>query len=179
MRVLVPADFVSAKQAIRVAAQVPGPVYLRMGRAAVPAIYDARERFELGKAKRLREGRDLTLIACGVAVSCALEAANLLEEHDIHAEVIDAFSIKPLDTKTIVASIAKTGLAMTCEEHSIIGGLGSAVAELLAEHPGLCRGPLARIGVKDRFGTSGEMEELFAEYGLDAQAIRDRAVTMV
>jgi len=176
MRVLVPADYPSAKAALRIAAYNPGPFYIRMGRANVPIIYDdkAAASLALGSAQILREGSDVTLIACGVEVDQALQAAELLAQEGISAEVIDAFSIKPLDEVTILASVQKTGAVVTCEEHSIIGGLGSAVAELFAEQPepgSLLRKPLKRIGVLDRFGTSGELEELFKEYSLDADAI--------
>ena len=184
MRVLVPADYQSAKAALRIAAQTPGPFYIRMGRANVPVIYDrqAAAAFALGTARVLREGSDVTLVACGVEVDQALQAAVMLARDGISAEVIDAFSIKPLDEATILASIRKTGAVVTCEEHSIIGGLGSTVAELLVEQPdigSLLRTPLKRIGVLDRFGTSGEFKELFAEYSLDAQAIYTAAREML
>jgi transketolase len=171
MRVLVPADYQSAKAALRIAAVTPGPFYVRMGRAAVEQIYKSTEGFVLGKARVLREGTDVSIIACGLEVGCALQAAENLAERGISAEVIDAFSIKPLDEETILTSARKTGFVVTAEEHSVIGGLGEAVAALLAENPGVSRRPLARIGVHDCFGTSGEFEELFSDYGLDAQAI--------
>ena len=179
MRVLVPADYTSAKAALRIAAATPGPVYVRMGRAEVPVLYDEPTGFELGKARVLREGGDVTIVACGVEVDQALAAAELLAEQGIEAEIIDAFSIKPLDEATILASVGKTGKLVTAEEHSVIGGLGSAVAELLIEKdPGLLRKPMVRIGVQDRFGTSGDFEELFREYGLDAKAILDAVVSL-
>ena len=163
MRVLVPADAVAARAAIRVAATTPGPFYVRLGRAAVPVIYGDDYTFELGKARVLREGAHVTLAACGVMVEQALAAADELELEGIHAEVIDVSTIKPLDAGTIVASALKTGAVVTCEEHSIIGGLGSAVAEVLGEHAPV---PLARVGVRDVFGTSGEPAELMAHFGL-------------
>ena len=163
MRVLVPADAVAARAAIRVAATTPGPFYVRLGRAAVPVIYGDDYTFELGKARVLREGTHVTLAACGVMVEQALAAADELELEGIHAEVIDVSTIKPLDAGTIVASALKTGAVVTCEEHSIIGGLGSAVAEVLGEHAPV---PLARVGVRDVFGTSGEPAELMAHFGL-------------
>ncbi len=168
MRVLVPADYPSAKAALRLAAETPGPFFVRLGRAGVPELYAADDRFEVGKAKVLRAGSDVTIVACGVEVSAALEAADTLAAQGVSAEVIDAFSIKPLDTDTILASASKTGHVVTCEEHNIIGGLGSAVAETLGEG-GPC--PLQRVGVKDRFGQSGEPDELLHYFGLDAQAI--------
>ncbi|MDR2108712.1 MAG: transketolase family protein [Coriobacteriales bacterium] len=179
MRVLVPADYASARQALRLAAFTPGPVYVRLGRAALPQIYDEQQRFALGNALLLRPGTDVTLIACGAEVAEALTAAELLLQHDVHAEVIDAFSIKPLDASTILQSVARTGAVVSCEEHSVIGGLGSAIAELLAENPGLAKRPLARVGVQDRFGTSGNTPELFAEYRLDGEAIAQAALSVV
>jgi transketolase len=176
MRVLVPADYHAAKAALRIAATTPGPFYVRMGRANLPQIYPDTSGFDLGKARVLRQGSDVTIIACGVEVSFALEAADQLAVKGIQAEVIDAFSIKPLDEATILESARKTGCVLTAEEHSVIGGLGAAVAEALAEHPGILRKPLRRIGVQDRFGTSGEFKELFRDYGLDTQAIYDVVV---
>ena len=179
MRVLVPADYTSAKAALRIAANTPGPVYVRMGRAPVPVLYEEIDGFELGKARVLREGSDATIIACGVEVDFALKAADQLAEQGIDVEVVDAFSIKPLDEDTILASIRKTGSVITAEEHSIIGGLGSAVAELIAEKaPDALRTPMRRIGVQDRFGTSGDMDELFREYGLDVQALCAAVVSL-
>ncbi|MCL2332608.1 MAG: transketolase family protein [Actinomycetia bacterium] len=173
MRVLVPADYPSAKIALRMAAETPGPFFVRLGRAEVPELYTAEERFELGRAKVLRVGSDLTIIACGVEVKAALEAARVLADRGISAEVIDAFSIKPLDMETILESAAKTGCVVTCEEHNIIGGLGSAVAETLGEGQPC---PLRRVGVQDRFGQSGEPDELLHYFGLDAPAIVEAAL---
>jgi transketolase len=163
MRVLVPADYIAAKAAIRLAATTPGPFYIRLGRAAVPVIYDADYTFELGAARVLSEGVHVTLAACGVMVEQALAAAEELELEGIHAEVLDVATIKPLPADAIVASARKTGAVVTCEAHSIIGGLGSAVAEALGE---LAPVPLARVGVADVFGTSGEPAELMAHFGL-------------
>ena len=168
MRVLVPADFAAAKAAIKLAAETPGPVYIRMGRASVPCVYDENSVFEVGRAKVLREGSDVTIVACGVEIDEALKAAEALAENGVSAEVIDAFSIKPLDEETILASARKTGCVVTAEEHSVIGGLGGAVAELLSEKLPL---PLVRVGMRDCFGTSGEMAELMREFELDAPAI--------
>lgn len=168
MRVLVPADFAAAKAAIKLAAETPGPVYIRMGRASVPCVYDESSVFEVGRAKVLREGSDVTIVACGVEIDEALKAAEALAEKGVSAEVIDAFSIKPLGEETILASARKTGCVVTAEEHSVIGGLGGAVAELLSEKLPL---PLVRVGMRDCFGTSGEMAELMREFELDAPAI--------
>ncbi|MCX8007375.1 MAG: transketolase family protein [Coriobacteriia bacterium] len=174
MRVLVPADVHAAAAAIRLAAATPGPFYVRLGRAAVPVIHPEGVEVGVGRAAVLREGDDVTVVACGVMVAEALAAADLLAADGISAEVVDAFSIKPLDAETLLASARKTGAVVTAEEHSVIGGLGSAVAELLGEHRPV---PMRRVGVRDSFGTSGEPDELMAHYGLTAadiaQAVRE------
>ncbi len=168
MRVLVPADFNAAKAAIRCAAMTPGPFYVRLGRATLPEVYAEGAEWELGRANVLRKGSDVTLAACGVMVAEALAAADLLVADGISAEVIDVATIKPIDAETIVASAKKTGAVVTCEEHSIIGGLGSAVAEVLGENAPV---PLKRIGVNDVFGTSGDPDELTVHFGLKATDI--------
>lgn len=168
MRVLVPADYAAARAAIKLAAATPGPVYVRMGRASVPCVYDDEVELEIGRAYVLREGTDVSIVANGVEIREALLAADALAEEGISAEVIDAFSVKPLDADTILASAGKTGRVVVAEEHSVIGGLGSAVSELLAaNHPT----PVEFVGVRDRFGKSGEFEELMRYFELDAQAI--------
>ncbi len=168
MRVLVPADYAAAEAAIKLAAETPGPVYVRMGRASVPAVYADGVELELGRAYVLREGSDVTIVACGVEVEQALVAAEELAEQGISAEVIDAFSVKPLDKATIVASARKTGAVVVAEEHSVHGGLGAQVAQALCEeHPV----PVAFVAMQDRFGKSGEFEELLAYFGLDSKAI--------
>ncbi len=168
MRVLVPADYNAACAAIRLAAETPGPFYVRLGRVGAPQVHPDGFELELGRAYVLREGTDVTLAACGFMVSEALAAADLLAADGISAEVIDVASIKPLDADTLIASARKTGAVVTCEEHSIIGGLGSAVAEVLAENAPT---KMARVGVKDVFGTSGEPAELMAHFGLTAAGI--------
>ena len=167
MRVLVPADFAAARAAIKLAAATEGPVYVRMGRAAVPCVYDDEVELEIGAAYVLREGTDVTIVANGVEIREALAAAEQLAAEGISAEVIDAFSVKPLDAGTIGASLAKTGCA---EEHSVMGGLGAAVCELACEG---CPVPVELVGVRDRFGKSGEFEELLAYFSIDAAAIVD------
>ncbi len=168
MRVLVPADYESACAAIRLAAAEPGPVYVRMGRAKVPQVYEPGFEMALGGSRVLREGSDVTLVACGIEVDEALKAAELLAAEGVQAEVIDAYSVKPLDEEAVVASAAKTGRVVTCEEHSVNGGLGSIVAGVLARrHP--C--PMRMIGTQDVFGTSGELAELLVKYGCDSAAI--------
>ena len=168
MRVLVPADYAAARAAIKLAAATLGPVYVRMGRASVPCVYDDEVVLEIGRAYVLREGTDVSIVANGVEIREALLAADALAEEGISAEVIDAFSVKPLDADTILASAGKTGRVVVAEEHSVIGGLGSAVSELLAANRPT---PVEFVGVRDRFGKSGEFEELMRYFELDAQAI--------
>ena len=168
MRVLVPADYESARAAIRLSAAIEGPMYVRMGRAKVPQVYEPGFEMVLGGSRVLREGTDVTLIACGIEVDQALKAAEKLAEQGVSAEVIDAYSVKPLDEKTVLASAAKTGRVVTCEEHSINGGLGSIVASVLARN-NPC--PMRMIGTQDVFGTSGELAELLVKYGCDDNAI--------
>ncbi len=168
MRVLVPADYESARAAIRLSAAIEGPVYVRMGRAKVPQVYEPGFEMVLGGSRVLREGADVTIIACGIEVDQALKAAEKLAEQGVSAEVIDAYSVKPLDEKTVLASAAKTGRVVTCEEHSVNGGLGSIVASVLARN-NPC--PMRMIGTQDVFGTSGELAELLVKYGCDDNAI--------
>ncbi len=176
MKVLVPADYYAAKQAIRIAATNPGPFYVRLGRAKVPVVYDANTKLELGKSYVLREGCDVTLVAIGVEVDAAIKAAEMLSQEGIQAEIVDAFSIKPFDEETLLKSVNKTSCVVSCEEHSIIGGLGSAVAEVLSKNNPV---PLEMIGVNDCFGISGQPDELLLEYKLDAQAICDAAKKVI
>lgn len=170
MRVLVPADYASAVAAIRLAAATPGPFYVRLGREPLPEVYDEGFTCDVAFANVLREGSDISIMACGVEVAQALAAADALAAEGISAEVVDVMSVKPLDEETIIASAAKTGRVLTVEEHSIYGGMGSAVAELLGEkHPV----PVTRLGMTT-FGQSGDAAELLAHYGLDAAGIAAR-----
>lgn len=170
MRVLVPADYASAVAAIRLAASTPGPFYVRLGREPLPEVYDEGFTCDVAFANVLREGSDISIMACGVEVAQALAAADALAAEGISAEVVDVMSVKPLDEETIIASAAKTGRVLTVEEHSIYGGMGSAVAELLGEkHPV----PVTRLGMTT-FGQSGDAAELLAHYGLDAAGIAAR-----
>lgn len=170
MRVLVPADYASAAAAIRLAAATPGPFYVRLGREPLPEVYDEGFTCDVAFANVLREGSDISIMACGVEVAQALAAADALAAEGISAEVVDVMSVKPLDEETIIASAAKTGRVLTVEEHSIYGGMGSAVAELLGEkHPV----PVTRLGMTT-FGQSGDAAELLAYYGLDAAGIAAR-----
>lgn len=168
MRVLVPADYESAKAAIRLAAKVPGPFYIRLGREGLPEVYgDGLALEDPAFARVLREGTDVTIAACGVEVAQALAAADLLAEDGIDAEVIDVMSVKPLAEDVILTSAEKTGLVVTVEEHSIYGGMGSAVAELLGEKLPV---RVSRMGMTT-FGQSASAAELLAHYGLDANGI--------
>ncbi len=169
MVVINPSDDIEAKAAVRAAYEHEGPVYMRFGRAAVPVINDnADYKFEIGKGVLLKEGKDLTIIATGLCVPEALGAAELLKAKGIDAEVINIHTIKPLDEELVLTSAKKTGRVFTAEEHSILGGLGSAVAEVLSEK---CPTKLTRIGVNDVFGESGPAAELIHKYGLDAEGI--------
>ena len=168
MRVLVPADYAAARAALRLAAATPGPVYVRMGRASVPAVYADGVELELGRAYVLREGADATVVACGVEVGQSLKAAEALAAEGVDVEVIDAFSVKPLDEETVLASVRKTGRVVVAEEHSVHGGLGSAVAEVLARR---LPAPAEFVGMRDAFGKSGEFEELLDYFDLGSGAI--------
>ncbi len=169
MVVLSPADYVEAKAAVKAAAEYEGPVYLRFGRAAVPVINDeASYQFEIGKGLVLREGSDVTIVATGIMVSASLEVAEKLAAEGISAEVINIHTIKPLDKDTILASAKKTGKVVTAEEHSVIGGLGSAVCDVLCENNPV---PVCKIGMNDVFGESGSAAALVAKYGLDADGV--------
>lgn len=169
MTIINPSDDVEARAAVKAAYEMEGPVYLRFGRLAVPVINDRDDyKFEIGKGVVLKEGTDLTLIATGLEVAEALVAAEKLEADGISVEVINMHTIKPLDVDLVVRSAAKTGKVVTVEEHSIIGGLGSAVAEVLAEKQ---PAKLLRIGVEDRFGESGPALKLLEKYELDAAGI--------
>jgi len=168
MTVISPADANETYEATIAIAGHDGPCYMRMGRADFPMITPEGVRFEIGKATVLREGNDITLIGTGQMVMLCLEAADILAERGISAEVINMSTIKPLDADAVIRSVAKTGCVVTAEEHSIIGGLGSAVAECLAER---MPAPLARVGVKDSFGESGDPKELMKKYGLTTNDI--------
>lgn len=168
MVVLNPADAVEARQMVLAAAEYVGPMYLRFGRAATPVIHDESYKFELGKGELVKEGKDVSIIATGIMVAKALEAAETLKAEGIDAEVINISTIKPLDNELVLASAKKTGKVVTAEEHSIIGGLGSAVCELLAEEYPV---KVTRIGVKDCFGQSGSPAALLEHYGLTAADI--------
>ena len=170
MTVVCPADDIEAKAAVAAAYETDGPFYLRFGRLAAPVINDRPDyKFELGKGVLLREGTDVTIVATGLMVAASLDAAEELAKQGISAEVINIHTIKPLDADLIAESAAKTGRVVTVEEHSVIGGLGAAVCEALAER---CPVPVKRVGVEDTFGESGPALDLLAKYGLDAAGVK-------
>ena len=168
MTVINPADDVSARALIKAAAAYKGPVYIRLGRAAVPVIYEEGKTFEIGKALRVREGKDAAILATGIMVNEALQAANMLAAEGIECRVVDVHTIKPLDKDEVVAAAKECGCIVTAEEHSVIGGLGSAVAETVCKEAP-CR--MAMVGVQDVFGQSGKPGELIEQYGLTAADI--------
>ncbi|BBF45057.1 transketolase, C-terminal section [Lachnospiraceae bacterium KM106-2] len=177
MVVINPSDDVEARAAVKAAYEYEGPVYLRFGRLAVPVINDRPEyKFEIGKGVVLREGKDVTIIATGLCVSETLAAADLLAKDGIDAKVVNIHTIKPLDEELVVASAKETGKVVTVEEHSIIGGLGSAVCDVLAEQ---CPTKVMRIGINDVFGESGPAVQLVKKYGLDSESIYNRVKDFV
>ena len=177
MTIICPADDVEARAAVKAAAEYVGPVYMRFGRLAVPVINDeANYKFEIGKGITLKEGKDVTIIATGLEVNESLEAAKLLEADGISAEVINIHTIKPLDKELVVASAKKTGKVVTVEEHSVIGGLGGAVAEALSEEAPT---KMLRIGMMDKFGQSGPAKALIEYYGLDGKSIYEKVKAFV
>ena len=174
MVILNPADDVEAKACVKAAYEYNGPVYLRFGRLAVPVINDRPDyKFELGKGVVLREGKDVTIVATGLCVSSALEAAEKLAADGIDAKIINIHTIKPLDEELIVAAAKETGKVVTVEEHSVIGGLGSAVCDALAEK---CPVPVKKIGVQDVFGESGPAAALLAKYKLDGEGVYEQVI---
>ncbi len=175
MTVIVPGDYEQTRQAVKWASNYEGPVYIRLSRMSVPEIFNKDYNFNLNKAVILKEGSDVTLFACGDILSEVMKAGEILAEKNIDAEIINIPVIKPLDCGTIISSVNKTKLAVTIENHSIIGGLGSAVCECLAESAP-CK--VLRIGVNDIFGQSGTPEELLKYYGLDAESIASKVIEL-
>ena len=169
MTIINPSDDVEAKAAVRAAYELDGPVYLRFGRLAVPVINDNDDyKFEIGKGVVLREGKDVTIVATGLCVSSALEAADMLAEDGVEAKVINIHTIKPIDADLLVEAAKETGKVVTVEEHSVIGGLGGVVCEVLSEK---CPVPVKRIGVNDVYGESGPAVKLIEKYGLDGKGV--------
>ncbi|MBE6970445.1 MAG: transketolase family protein [Ruminococcaceae bacterium] len=171
MVVLSPCDDAQAKAAVKAAYEHKGPVYMRLGRLAVEGVYEDCSDFAIGKGKVLREGTDAAVIATGLMVQEALKAAELLESEGIRVRVIDMCCIKPLDVELVLAAARDCGKIVTCEEHSVIGGLGEAVCSFLSEH---CPVPVSRLGVNDEFGHSGSGAQLLKDFGLCAEKIAER-----
>ena len=175
MTVLVPGDYEQTRQAVKFASEHNGPVYIRLSRMNVPEIYDKEYKFDLNKAVVLKEGSDVSIFVTGDLLAEVVKAAEILEKNGINAEIINIPVIKPLDCGTIINSVSKTKLAVTVENHSIIGGLGSAVAECLSEN---APHKLVRIGVNDRFGQSGTPAELLKYYNLDSESIAKKVIEL-
>lgn len=171
MTVVVPADGMEAEKMIFAAAEFDGPMYIRLGRSAVPTIFEEDYNFEIGKGVVLRDGSDATIIACGIMVNEALIAADMLKEENINARVINMSTIKPIDTDLIIKAAKETKAIVTAEEHSIIGGLGSAVSEVVSEN---CPVTVKKVGINDSFGESGTPNELLEKYGLTAKNIVEK-----
>jgi len=176
MTVIVPADPPETAQAVYAAAGFVGPVYLRISRMGVPIVHGDDYRFEIGKADRLRDGNDVTLIACGTMVSRALEAASLLQEQGIQARVINMATVRPIDREAIIDAAEQTGAIVTVEEHTIYGGLGSAVAEVVVTTRPV---PMRILGVPGVFAPTGPTQFLFEHFGLTPQGIRDAALELL
>ncbi len=170
MTVIVPADDIEARQATAAIAEIPGPVYMRLGRYPVPSVMGQEYRFRVGQLPRLREGSDVVIFATGHMVSKSLEAAGLLESERVTARVVNVSTIKPMNDAAVLSEAGGMSLAFTVEEHSVIGGLGSAIAEVLAGSAGT---RLVRLGVQDMFGESGLADELLRKHGLQPEGIRD------
>lgn len=170
MTVIVPADGIEAEKAVFAAAKYDGPAYLRLGRSAVPVIFGEEHEFKIGVSAQLRDGRDATIFACGIMVAESLLAAEELAAEGINVRVVNMPTIKPLDEQAVLRAAQETGAIVTAEEHSIIGGLGSAVAEYLVENAPV---PMERIGVRDTFGESGKPQELLEKYGLTKKEIKE------
>jgi len=172
MTVLCPADGPETAAAIRAVAAFPGPVYIRLGRGKVPVVFDGNYAFQIGRGVTLRSGSDLTFITTGLMTAQALRAADILAEEQISARVIHLGTIKPLDIELVLQAARETGAVVTAEEHSVIGGLGGAVCETLAEG---CPVPVERVGLRDQFGQSGNADELLVHYGLTAPHLVEAA----
>ncbi len=172
MVVINPADAQEARLAVKAAIDYNGPVYLRFGRLPVPTVFGEDYKFEIGKGTELEQGTDVTLIATGMLVAEALEARKILAEEGISARVVNIATIKPIDEEIIIKAATETGAIVTAEEHNIIGGLGSAVAEVIVEKAPV---PMQRVGTKDVFGRSGKPAALLEMYGLDAKTIAEKA----
>lgn len=176
MTIINPADATEARLAVKAAIDHNGPVYMRFGRLAVPTVFGDDYKFELGKGVRLADGNDVTIIATGLMIPYALEAKTVLSEQGIDARVINIHTIKPIDRDIIIKAARETGAIVTAEEHNVIGGLGSAVAEVLCESAPV---PMLRVGTQDVFGRSGVPAKLFEIYGLDTKTIVEKAKAVI
>ncbi|SES80629.1 transketolase family protein [Anaerobranca gottschalkii] len=176
MTVIVPADGPETEKAVKAAAEMEGPVYIRLGRAGVPVINDETYNFQIGKGVVLKEGNDVTIVATGIMVSQSLEGAEILEKEGISVEVINIHTIKPIDKDLLIKSAAKTGAVVTAEEHNIFGGLGSAVCEVLAQHQPV---PVEFVGVEDTFGESGTPDALLKKYRLTPDNIVEKVKKVI
>ncbi len=175
MHVVVPCDSISTREIVKAIAEIPGPFYVRLARPSTPIVYDDGFRYRMGRANLLEEGSDVAIIACGILVPEALKASQSLKGKGVRAAVIDLHTIKPIDEETIEKYARKCGRVVTAEEHNIMGGMGSAVAEVLSEKYPV---PVRRVGVRDTFGESGEASELMKKYGLTASNIEEAAVEL-
>ncbi len=175
MRVVVPSDSVSTKAIVKAVAEIPGPFYVRLARPNTPIVYEGGFEYNFGKANVLEEGSDIAIFACGILVAEALRAAESLERKGVRASVIDLHTVKPIDEESLEKYARKCGQVVTAEEHNIMGGMGSAVSEVLIERYPV---PLRRVGVRDTFGESGEASELMKKYGLTSSNIEEAALTI-
>jgi transketolase len=176
MKVLVPGDSTEMKQALAIAMEEDGPVYIRASRNPSPDLFKNADPMEIGKIRKIREGNDLTIAVCGVPTFMAIEAADELASQDIQVELLNVSSIKPMDEKTLVESVKKTGKVLTVEEHSVLGGMGSAIAEVLCkEYPA----PVEMIGIEDQFSETGPYLELLEKYGLSVDNIIEKSNKMM
>ncbi len=176
MKVLVPADAIEMKQAVRLALKEKGPVYIRACRNETPLLFENQTEMQIGKARKIRDGKDLTIAVCGVPVFMAIEAAKELESEGISVDLLNISSLKPLDETAILDSVSKTGKILSIEEHSVIGGLGSAVAEVLAKSG---NGKMDSIGIQDKYTETGPYMELLEKFGISALAIIEKAKQLI
>lgn len=176
MTVIVPADFYETKKAVRAAVEINGPVYIRFGREKTPVVTTSETPFVVGKAITMKEGKDVSIIACGPMVAEALDAAEELDKKGISAEVVNLHTIKPIDKEALVATAKKTGCVVTAEEHQLAGGMGSAVAEVLAQNFPV---PMEMVGINDTFGESGQPRELMEKYGITSKQIFEKALKVI
>lgn len=178
MTVICPADGIETSMAVRACVEMDGPVYMRIGRGFEPPCYESEDyNFQIGRAVTMREGTDLTIIACGIAVLQSLNAAKTLAEEGIHVRVVNMHTIKPLDREAVIAAVKETGKVLVIEEHNVMGGLGDAVASVIAEEGLACE--FRKHGLQDCFSVIGYAEDLYAHYGLDANGIADRVRLMM